>query len=112
MQLPFHWFTGHNIITEEYIINSVSKNYLRLNHCGLGTTYGNIDLVQYWLRKWLVAWQHQTITWINVDYLFGRISGILLRNIYSADQATELYNEFKSYFVLNHSCISHRRSMG
>ena len=27
----------------------------------------NIDLGQHWLAYWLVAWQHQAITWTNVD---------------------------------------------
>ena len=34
---------------------------------GLVTPYGDIDLGPHWLRQWLVTWQHQAITWINVD---------------------------------------------
>ena len=39
-----------------------------LTHCGLVTPYGDRDLGQHWLRKWLVAWQHQAITWTNIDW--------------------------------------------
>ena len=38
-----------------------------LTHYGLETPYGDIGLGQHWLRQWLVAWWHQTITWTNVD---------------------------------------------
>ena len=38
-----------------------------LTRCGLVTPYGNIDQCQHWFRQWLVAWQHQAITWTNVD---------------------------------------------
>ena len=38
-----------------------------LTHCGLIKPYGNIDLDQNWLRWWLVAWSHHTITWTNAD---------------------------------------------
>ena len=29
--------------------------------------YGGTDLCQHWFRQWLVAWQHQAITWTNID---------------------------------------------
>ena len=47
-----------------------------LTHCGLVTPYGGIDLGQHWLRKWLVAWRHQAITWTNVDLSSIRYSDI------------------------------------
>ena len=28
---------------------------------------GELDLDQYWLRQWLVAWQDETITRTNAD---------------------------------------------
>ena len=40
---------------------------LHLTHWGLVTPFGEIDLGQLWLRKWLVALRHQAITWTNVD---------------------------------------------
>ena len=53
-----------------------------LTHCGLVTPFGSIDLCQHWLRKWLVAWRHQAITWTNyVDSSAIRSSGIHLRAI-------------------------------
>ena len=39
-----------------------------LNHCGLVTPYGNMDLGQHWLRLWLVAWWHQAITLTMLTY--------------------------------------------
>ena len=41
-----------------------------LTHYGLITPYGDIDLYQNWLRFYLDhvdVWQHQAITWTNVD---------------------------------------------
>ena len=40
--------------------------------------YGDKDLGQHWLRWWLVAWQHQCITWTNIDFLKPRFCGIHL----------------------------------
>ena len=34
---------------------------------GLLMWYGDKDLGQHWPRIWLVAWQHQVITWTNVS---------------------------------------------
>ena len=31
------------------------------------TPFDEINLGQHWLRKWLVAWWHQAITWNNDD---------------------------------------------
>ena len=39
---------------------------MHLTHCGLVMPYGDINLGQHWLRKWLVVWQHRAITWTNV----------------------------------------------
>ena len=52
--------------------------HLDLTHCGWLISYGDIDLGQHWLRKWLIAWWYQAITWINVEFLLGRIYGIQL----------------------------------
>ena len=46
-----------------------SASYIRdltVTHCGLVMPYGNTNPGQHWLRKWLVAWCHQTITWSTV----------------------------------------------
>ena len=48
------------------------------------TPYGDIDLGQHWLRLWLVAWQHQAITWTNVDLLSVKSNDIHLRAILQA----------------------------
>ena len=52
-----------------------------LTQCGLMTPYGDINLSQLWLRQWLVAWQHQAITWTNVDLLSVRSNDNHLRAI-------------------------------
>ena len=52
-----------------------------LTHCGLVTSYGDIDLRQLWHRQWLVAWRHQAITWTNVDLSSERSSGNHLRAV-------------------------------
>ena len=49
---------------------------LPLTHWGLVTPYGDRDLGHHWLRKWLVSWRHQGITWTNVDLSSGRSSNI------------------------------------
>ena len=38
-----------------------------LTHCGLVTSYSDIDVGLHWLRYWLAALRHQAITWTNVD---------------------------------------------
>ena len=55
------------------------RTYLTL--CGLVMPYGDIDLGQHWLRLWLVAWQHQAITWTNVDWSSVKSSDINIRAI-------------------------------
>ena len=41
----------------------------------------DIDLGQHWLRLWLVACQHQAITWTDVDLSSVRSSDIHLRAV-------------------------------
>ena len=41
--------------------------WLKSTLCGLVTPYGDRDLVQHWLRQWLAAWRHRSITRTNVD---------------------------------------------
>ena len=52
-----------------------------LTHCGLVKPYGDRDLGQHWLRYWLVAWRHQTITWTTVDWSSMKSSDIHSREI-------------------------------
>ena len=47
------------------------------------TPYGNIDLNEHWLKYWLVAWWHQDITWINIDFSLLGFCGIHMRAISS-----------------------------
>ena len=57
------------------------SNLRVLTHCGLMTPYGNIELGQHWLKERLVAWQHQAITWANVDLSYVMSHDIHLRAI-------------------------------
>ena len=43
--------------------------------------YCDIDLGQHRLSYWLVAWQHQAITWTNIDLSLVKFCGIHLRAI-------------------------------
>ena len=54
-----------------------------LTHCGLVMPYGDTDLDQHWFRWWLITWQHQAIT--NVDLSPVKSSDIHLRAINSWD---------------------------
>ena len=45
-----------------------SSTNVLLTHCGLITSYGDIDLAPFWLNKWHVSWRYQAITWTNVDF--------------------------------------------
>ena len=54
-------------------------NMTSLTHCGLVTPHGNIDLGQYCLRQWFVAWKNQAIT--SVDLISKVFCGIRLRSI-------------------------------
>ena len=45
------------------------------------TPYDHIDMGQYWLRWWHVAWWHQTIIYTNVDSSSKVFCGIHLQAI-------------------------------
>ena len=55
--------------------------YIILNHDGLVTPFGDIDLSQHWLVYRLVAYWHLVIIWPSVDSLSERFNGIHLRAI-------------------------------
>ena len=44
--------------------DKVLHNY---THCHLMVPYGDTELGQHWLRRWLVAWQYQAISWIKSE---------------------------------------------
>ena len=58
------------------------------------TQYGNINLDQHWLRQWLVAWWHQTITWTNVGEVLWHSPE---SNFSETAQATILYYAFEKF---------------
>ena len=56
-------------ITQGYFSTNgtiISSHQCQLTHCDFVTPYRDIDLGQHRLMKWLAAWWHQAITWINV----------------------------------------------
>ena len=73
-----------------YVLNKIDQISIEvrmphLTDCGLVTQYGDIDLSQLWLGQWLAAWQHQAITWTNVDLSSVRSYGIHLRALSKED---------------------------
>ena len=78
---PF-WHGWHSEPTVHYCKYNSAKQVGKLTHCGPVTSYGDIGLSQHWLRKWLVAWWHQAITWPNVDLSSIGFCGILQSAIY------------------------------
>ena len=70
-------FFIHGILISAAYIFLAKYSSCSFSHCGLVTSYGNIDLGQDW--EWLVAWQHQAISQTNVDLSTLRSSDIHLR---------------------------------
>ena len=58
-----------------------SLGHNELTHWPLVMPYGIIGYIQHWFRQWLVAWQHQAITFTNVDQSLVRSCDIHLRAI-------------------------------
>ena len=73
--LVFHW----NLILMDLASNS--QNGMTHTIHGLVTPYGDRDMGQHWVRQWIAAWRHQTITRTNVDLSPLRSSGTNLRAI-------------------------------
>ena len=106
-----HWHWGNHMMPqcqwsnpEEYR-NINHMNIQTLTQCGFMMPNGEIDLGQHWLRKWLVAWWHQIITLINVDFSLY-ISQFQWHssegNFTVSVQANVLHNEFENYvFKIN-----------
>ena len=64
------WVCGHKFLA-----------VYRSTHCGLATPCGGRDPGQHWFRYWFVAWQHQAITWTDVDLSSPRSRDVDLRAI-------------------------------
>ena len=62
------------MLTQISVALTASLGHNKLTHGSLVMPYGEIDLGQHWLRWWLVAWQHQAITWTNVYFSLARSS--------------------------------------
>ena len=75
------------------------RNNGLLTHCGQVTPYGNIDLGQHWFRQWLVAWQHQAITYANSNRHLPGSWAIHIKAIHSIRNAQESnhQNTFEHY---------------
>ena len=72
------WMNANFTVVSKWICRNQWGNVL--THCSLVTPYGDIELSQYWPRKWLFAWRHQAITWTNIE-LSKVFCGIYLRAI-------------------------------
>ena len=87
VQVKF-WWKRNNFNISNWTWKCCQKNggnfvsaSICLAHCGLVTSYGDLDLSQYWFRLWLVAWWHKAFTWSNVDLSSLRSNGIYLTAI-------------------------------
>ena len=79
-----YWFdnlSGHLLRPPPFCAALPWRIWFIKTHCGLVMPYGDIELGQHWIRWWFLAWQHQTITWTNVDLSSVRFSSIHLRAI-------------------------------
>ena len=92
--------------------------------------YGDINLVQHWLRQWIVSWWHQAITWTNVDISSERSGGIHLSAILQEipqSSVTEISfkmtylkfcsnlpgaNELTHWGRVTHICVSNLTTIG
>ena len=62
------------LIIPWYQVNSLWPSY----------DYGYLEILgQHWFRYWLLAWQHQAITWTTVDLASTRSSGIHSRVMFT-----------------------------
>ena len=61
--------------------DSMTYPFPSLINAAIEERYVNRDLGQHWLRKWLVAWRHQAITWTNIDLSSVSSQGINLRTL-------------------------------
>ena len=72
-RMEFHWHeSNREKLLQCVMIMCINKITIHmwiwgLTHCGLVTPYGDKEPDQHWLELWLGAWQHQAITWINID---------------------------------------------
>ena len=74
----------HLLNGDTFTVHSLCSFMMLLYHltyCGLVTPYGDLEMGQHCLRKWLVAWRHQAITWTNVDLCLVRSKDISVRTI-------------------------------
>ena len=78
IHLCTHW-SGCSLTAAFF--SSLKLHQLALTHCGLVTACGYIYLCQHWLKYWFVSWQHQAISWTNVDLSPTGSCGIQLRSM-------------------------------
>ena len=55
------------------LVDALNDTSMGLTHCGLVTPFGDIDVSQYCLSQWLDAWQHDAITWTNIEFSFVKL---------------------------------------
>ena len=86
---PKHLWTPWLSTTVYCYFFKIGMPELIIAHCGLVTSYANIELCEDWLRWWLVAWRHHAIIWTNINYSCVIFCGINL---------TSFYNEYPSCY--------------
>ena len=90
--------TNFNEIFIEIHMISVKKIHLKmssgkwrpfclLTHCGLVTLHGDIELSQYWLMWWLVAWRHYAIIRTDINLSWIGSCGAHLMAIFTGNTA-------------------------
>ena len=89
-----------------------TKSMGDLTHCGLIMSYGIRELGQQWFRKWLVAWRHQAITWINVDLLWMRFRPGMQGYVYLNSDNLNTEVVFEMYTLENNGTPPRGHSVG
>ena len=61
------WYNINHILAMSYVRSGTIK--MKLTQCAQVTPYGTMKLsFKHWFRQWLVAWQHQAITYYLNQY--------------------------------------------
>ena len=104
------------------LLSGYEHNKLHVVH----TPYDDRDLGHHWLKQWLVAWQHQAITWTNVDFssvkYYSNFPGVNELNRAKArllsviphnylpctlNNATNMWNSVISIYIYIHIWVRH-----
>ena len=88
ISLPFLYIQSKDISKRQTFVRIALELCLKFKFWAFNSSWpqvmphiGDINLGQHWLRLWLVTWQHQAITWTNVDLWSVKSCGIHLRAV-------------------------------